>query len=238
MKFEDLKDQSSLDAALAAAIATAVEGLKTKNDEILGKLAAAKENMAPDDLAALQQAAIDLKTLKDGQLEEQGEYKKLLDTARAQHAEAIKAITDKFNTSEAQVKHLMVNDGLAKALGAHNVNPVLLDAAISLLSGDVTLTDLDGKKTAQVGDKSLNDYVSDWASSDVGKNFTLAGGNTGGGAGGNGGANTPDDIAKAFTHAGWNITEQAKLYNSDKDKYTQLHEKFPVRPDAPQLADS
>jgi len=236
MKLEDIEDQDGLEKLVAAAIATAIGGLKTKNDELLGKLAKAKGNAMPDgvDIEVLKKAAADLKELQDKGLEEQGEYKKLLETSREQHATALKELTDKFDSSDATVKHLMVNQGLSAALSSHNINPVLLDSAIHLLSGDVTLTDVNGKRVAQVGDKNLADHVKDWIGGDVGKNFALAQQNGGGAAGGNSGnGGNHDANAKLFSHDGWNLTKQAQLSKTDPDSYKKLNEANPSRPDAP-----
>jgi len=236
MKFEDIKDQAALDTMIAEAVNSAVAGLKAKNEEILGKLASNKDNLIPAgvDLVALQKASDDLKALKDKDLESQGEYKKLLDTSRTQHAEEMQKQIDALTSANSEIKHLMVNQGLSTALSASNINPVLLDAAISLLSGDVTLTEQDGKRIAQVGDKSLVDYVKDWTASDVGKNFTLAPANGGGGAGGNAAnGNGQDENAKFWTHEGWNKTEQAKVYGKDQDLYEKMTAAHPTQPAAP-----
>jgi len=234
MLLEDIKDQTALDALIADTLKTALAGMQAKNDEILAKLATARASATPEgiDLAALQKASDDLKALQDKGLEEQGEYKKLLETSREQHATALKELTDKFDASEASVKHLMVNQGLSAALSSHNINPVLLDSAIHLLSGDVTLTDLNGTRVAQVGDKNLADYVKDWIGGDVGKNFAMAQQNGGGGANGNNGTNgTPDENAKLFTNEGWDLTKQAQLYKTDPDAYAPLHKAHPIKPE-------
>lgn len=231
MKFEDIKSQEDFDKFLEAFKTEITEGLVSKNQELLGKLRAAKDKQLPDDvdIKALQEAADELKKLKEGTLEEQGEYKKLYETSKAQHEEELAKRDDALRAANEQMRALIVNDGLSRALSAHNVNPVLLDSAVRLLASEVTVVDEDGKKVAQVGDKSLDSHVQSWLSSDIGKNFALAPANGGGGAGGNGepGGDTPAETP--FKAATWNLTEQAKLAKSDPDQYAKLHEKYPSR---------
>jgi hypothetical protein len=240
MKFEDIKDQDSLDAVIATSIKTAVEGLQSKNDEILGKLAKAKSSMIPDgvDIEALQKASADLKALQDGKLEEQGEYKKLLETSKEQHQADMKKQTDALEAANSELKHLMVNQGLSTALSTNNVNPVLLDSAVMLLSGNVAMIEENGKRVARVGDLSLDDYVKNWVNSDIGKNFALAPANGGGGSQGNSSGGTVDENAKIFSSDGWNLTAQAQLSKSDPDAYKALNEKFPVKPEPARQAAS
>ena len=229
MKLEDIKDQDALDAAITTAVETAVAGLAAKNQEILGKLAKAKE--VPDDLDALKKAATDLAALKASQLEEQGNYKKLLENSTAQHKEAIDKLNNDLKATNDELTGMLVQGGLSKLLSAGKVNPVLLEAAVGLLASDVSVISADGKRTAQVGDKTLDVYVADWLQSEVGKNFVLADGNTGGGANGNSGGTNGDEAAKLFTTEGWNLTAQARLSVTDPEKYKALHEQHPVKPE-------
>ena len=76
----------------------------------------------------------------------------------------------------------MVENGLTEALLAANVAPQFVEAAKAMLGKGVTVaTDGDTRK-AVVGDKSLGDYVKEWAASDSGKHFVSAPANGGGGS--------------------------------------------------------
>lgn len=228
MKIEDIKDQATLDKLIGDEINSSVEGLLNKNSELLGKLSKAKEQI-PENIDELLAANDKLKKIEDGKLEEQGEFKKLLDTAKTQHAEERASLNDSLKTEREIIKKLLVNDGLSKALSKNSINPVLLEAAISILSHNVSVVDIDGKRVAQVGDKSLDDFVKDWSATDVGKNFILAPSNNGGGSGGNNSNNSSSEFEKHFQSKTWNLTEQAKLLKSDPEKYAILHEKYPSR---------
>lgn len=229
IKLEDIKDQAGFDAVIKTVVDEAVSGLVNKNTELLGKLDKAKKNGAPENIEELLAAQGKLKDLETADLEKNQEYKKLLDNSKAQHEEAMAALQGKLKTEQGITKNLLVNEGLAKSLGRYNVNPVLLDAAISILSTDVSVIDVDGKRVAQVGDKGLDDFVKGWANTDVGKNFVLAPANGGGGAGGNDNNGSSSEHEKHFKAGTWNLTEQAKLSKSDPDLYKSLKEKYPSK---------
>jgi len=229
MKLEDVKDQSALDALIADKVKAAITGMTDKNDELLGKLKAAKDNAAPDDIEDLKAAMLELKKLKDGKLEEQGEYKKLLDATREQHSTELEKIQGLLKAEQSSTRRLLIQEGLSSELGRHNVNPVLIESAIALLANDISIIEENGNKVAKVGEKTLDIYVKDWVSSDIGKNFTLASANSGGGAGGNGSSSTQSESEKHFLGESWNLTEQAKLSKTDPTQYKQLHEKHPTR---------
>lgn len=233
IKLEDIKDQAGFDAAIKSVVDEAVSGLVNKNAELLGKLDKAKRTAAPDNLDELLAAQGKLKELETADLEKNQEYKKLLDNSKAQHEEAMGALQGKLKAEQGITKNLLVNEGLAKSLGKHNVNPVLLDAAISILSADVSVIDVDGKRVAQVGDKGLDSFVKDWANTDVGKNFVLAPANGGGGAGGNGNNGSPSEHEVHFKSDTWNLTKQGALLKSDPDAYAILHKQYPSKAGQP-----
>ena len=233
MKLEDLKDQTALDKLIAdsvkGAVEEATEGLIAKNKELIGKFTKAYDGLSEEEFESLKAASTELQKLKDGTLAQQGEFKKLYETAVEQHAIDMKTKDDAISAGAAEIKTLLVHDGLVKALNANNINPVLIDAAVRLLENDVSLVELNGKRVAQVGEKGLDSHVKDWASSEVGKNFALATNNSGGGAGGNGGGNTPDENEKHFKDATWNLTAQAALSKTDPAAYKALNDKYPTR---------
>jgi hypothetical protein len=227
MKLEDITDQSALDELIKSSVDDAIGGLVNKNNELLGKLKKAKGS--DEEIESLRKAAEELKALKEGQLEEQGEYKKLLEKTREQHETETEKLRQALQAEQQTTKTLLVHDGLSRELSKHNVNPVLLDAAVQLLAPEVSVVDAEGKRIAQVGEKTLDLYVADWVSSDVGKNFALASANSGGGAGGNGDGTKVNEAEKHFKPETWNLTEQGRLAQSDPDAYKALHEKYPTR---------
>lgn len=182
----DPADKAIVDGLIADALEeaateheAAVEGLKRKNTKLLGDLRALKAGTPAegdaDELIRLENELTENKTkLRDAE--------RLLRTATRELSEA----KSTAETESAFSRNLLVENGLTEALLAVNVAPQFVEAAKSLLSKGVTVqTDGDSRK-AVVGDKSLGDYVKEWAASDAGKHFVAAPANGGGGSGGQG----------------------------------------------------
>jgi len=228
MKLEEINDQQGLDKLIENSVQEAVSGLLAKNSELIGKLKTAKDNV-PENLADLLTASDELEKLRSTKLEEQGDYKKLLEQSKLQHSEAMGQLQSKLKAEQSQVKGLLVTGGLHKALAAANVNPDLLEAAISILQHDVSIVGNNGTSIAMVGDKDLSQYVKDWAGENVGKHFILAPNNAGGNANGNGTKNPINDAETPFRKDTWNLTEQAQLSKADPEAYKGLVAKYPTQ---------
>lgn len=174
----DLND-TAVKNAIAAAVAEAVEeatsGLKTKNQELLGKLKKAQQGSTidPADFEALER--------------ERDQLKADLTTANKATTKAandLKAATERADQAEGFTSKLLIDNGLNEALVKNGViNPVHQKAAKAMLAGQVQIVaDGDGK-IPKVGDKALADFVKTWADGDEGKHFVTAAAGNGGGAG-------------------------------------------------------
>jgi small-conductance mechanosensitive channel len=76
---------------------------------------------------------------------------------------------------------------LTNGLSAINVtNPINLKAAKALLAAQVAVVTDGDKRISKVGEKSVTDYLKEWATTDEGKHFVSAQANNGGGAQGGG----------------------------------------------------
>lgn len=232
IKLDDVKDQAGLDAAIESAVSTAVasatEGLAASKDKILGRLKKRDEELGKLeglDVDSLIAAQAKLKEIESKSLEEQGEYKKLLEKAKEQHAQETADAANKLKSANDLVQTLLVHDGLSKELAVANVNPVLLDAAVRLLESDVAVVEEDGKRVARVGEQSLAEHVKKWAASDVGKNFVLASGNQGGGSNGGNGGNDVSEWDVHFAPKTANLTKQGELYKKDPTMYNEMKAK-------------
>jgi len=175
---------------VATAIAKATEGLKAKNTELLGKLKA-----RGDEFAAMK-AQLDTLSATQEELEAEkatkaGDFEKLKEQLTAKHTKDITALQEALKAEQSVAHTLLVENGLTDALTKAKVPPHFLDAARALIktSSDIKLEDIDGKRLAQVGGKSLSEYVTEWAGSETGKHFVSAPDNSGGGAQGAGSAN-------------------------------------------------
>lgn len=176
-------------AALQAAIDEAVQGLKTKNDELIlkNKKLAKGQEIDP-------QTVVDLENQLDAM---KGE----LTTAQKAAKEAVKTAETATKALQAEsgfTQKLLVDNGLVSELTKHGVtNPVHLKAAQAMLRSGVQIVADGENRTAKFGDKALADYVKEWATGDEGKHFVAAPNNSGGGAqgGGNAGGKTIKEAA-------------------------------------------
>tara|TARA_R110002012_G_scaffold155375_1_gene316224 strand:- start:55 stop:660 length:606 start_codon:yes stop_codon:yes gene_type:complete len=193
----DLTAPDALDKINALA-----KGLSDKNADLLGKISSGKEQSTAsaaelENLRLFKQGA-DQKILEEGQQYEQAKASLLESHA----AEMLKA-NERGKSAEAQLKTLLIDNGLSAALDGVNINKNLKAGAVAMLQANAVITD----GQAMIGDKSLSDAVSEWAATETGKAFCLAENNSGGN--GNGGTNTP--TGKPLT-----LTDKAILANQNK----------------------
>jgi seryl-tRNA synthetase len=183
--------EAELQEKIEAAVEAATSGLKTKNTELLGELKKARKagDITPEQLAEVEAERDKLK----GELTKAQKDAK---TAAKQAEDATKAL----QAESGFTANLLIENGLRDALTANKVlNPAHQKAAIALLKTQGAQVVADGdKRIAKIGEKVLADAVKEWASSDEGKHFVSAGGNSGGGAGGGG---SGGDKAKSMTRA-------------------------------------
>ena len=177
-------------------------GLAGKNAQLLEKLSAGKlsgnESAAELENLRLFKQNADQKILEEGQ-----QYEEAKQGLIKTHGEDLLKANGRGDKAEAQLKTLLIDNGLSAALDGVNINKNLKAGAVAMLQSGAVITD--GK--AMIGDKSLSDAVTEWASTDAGKAFCLAENNSGGdGLGGN---NSPS--GKSLT-----LTEQAIAANALK----------------------
>lgn len=201
------------------AVAAATEGLVTKNKDLLKELKTAQKSLTEFsnvNIKDLQKAAKDLEAIKKKKLEDDGEYKKLYDTAVENHAAKLTELTTERDNLKATLDSTTKAHDLSNLLVGKKVIPELLDVAVSTL-----------KDAAPANDATaLEAFVTNWAESDVGKHF-ISSGNSGGGADGNDGGNV-NEFAKFFDpkNASYNLTQQAALHNKDPKQYEALKKKY------------
>ena len=186
----DPADKKILDDAVAEALEeqreaheTEIDGLKKKNRDLLNKLSQARKDNGGDNTAEIERLEKELEesqnSLRTAQSDLRETNRKLKSVE--QERETFKQTAE---TEAALSRDMVVESSLTSALTAANVAPQFLDAAKALLGKSVTVKDEEGKRKAFVGDKSLGDYVNEWAASDAGKPFVKAPANGGGGSSG------------------------------------------------------
>lgn len=177
----DLTSQEVQDA-IASAVTEAVDGLKAKNTELLGKLkkAQAGSTIEPADLEAAERERDEWKA-------KAGEAGKALTKAQKELEASTKA-RDELN---ANFNNTLRDSQLTEALAKAGVtNAVHIKAAKALLRDSAQVVDDNGQRVVKVGDKALSEAITEWAGSDEGKHFVTAPDANGGGAQGARGSKT------------------------------------------------
>lgn len=194
---KDPADKKILDDAVAAALADAEEkheadiaGLKANNTRLKEQLKKANAGEAnAEEITRLEnELATSQSKLKTAE--------KDLAKITKERDEAAKSLEGET----AFTQKLLVDNGLTEALVAANVAKQFLPAAKALLAGQVTLKVEGENRVAMVGDKSLADFVGEWAKGDDGKHYVAAPAN--GGAGAKPGEKTPGG-GKTIDQAGF-----------------------------------
>ncbi len=125
-------------------------------------------------------------------------------------------LTKGLNEKESYLQKLVVDDGLTNALTKAGVKTDYLEAAKALMREKTAIRQNEGKYEAHIGDKPLNDYITEWAATDSGKPFIAAQQNTGGGASGGGtggGAKSFKDMSEG---------ERNTLYRENPQLFQQM----------------
>lgn len=188
--FDTDEEKTELKRLIAEAVAEETTGLKAKNGELLGKVAALRKSstITPEQLTEVETERDELRTQVT-----------TLKKSEKKAVDAAKDATDSLGTETGFTQRLLIDNGLVEELTKNGVtNSVHLKAAKAMLRGDVKI-EIDGEdRIAKVGDKSLADHVKSWAESDEGKYFVGAPASGGGGAHGGGGTGkiTAEELEK------------------------------------------
>lgn len=201
------EQQAAIDAMIQKAVETAeakAEAVAAKNKELLGELKKARKNSEID----------------PAEFESLRETNEALEAKLAEATKANKtalAEVDKYKklheSESGFTSKLLVENGLMAELTAAGVKKELLDGAKALIERQVKIESDGDNRIAKVGDKTLKDYVTGWAGSDIGKNYVAAPANSGGGSQGGGGSAATKTMARA-SFDGMGTTEQAAFMKS------------------------
>jgi DNA repair exonuclease SbcCD ATPase subunit len=189
--------------AIKEAVNEAVAGLKNKNTELIAELKKARKDSSidPDDYSRL-------KDENEALSEKLSEANKLIKTSSSEFEKLKKA----HDSEAGYVSKLIIETGLNDALVKAGVKPELSKAVKALFATQAAIK-IDGdNRQAVIGDKSITDFVTEWASSDEGKHFVAAplnqgGGGHGGGGQGNNAKTMTRDQKIEFSKAGGSITD-------------------------------
>ncbi len=173
--------------AIKALVEEQTKGLLAKNQELLGEVKKLKkgQEIKPEQYEALE---AELEATRDKLTEAQ----KLAKTSQTEF-EKVKKL---FEAESSYTNNLLVENGLNEALVKEGVKKEFLPAVKSMLKSQVQVKVEGDARKALIGDKTLSDYVGEWAKGDEGKHFISAptssgGGSTGGGNASGGGKSMP-----------------------------------------------
>lgn len=200
------------------ALQRSVEALERKNQELIAELRAAKKTKAPDGVDVNELLEFK-RNYEQQQLESQGKYQEARQALEQQFREATAEKDKRIADLESRVKELELISPAVTALAeiVHDPDMVLK----TKLSADRIERDPDG--TVVVVDGYQRTPVSEWAKTlpswmqkqpkPQGSGAPSAGTSTGG---------IPAGMTNPFNRETFNLTEQARLFRTDKELYDRM----------------
>jgi hypothetical protein len=175
-------------AAITAAIDEAVKGLKAKNEQLIGELRTARKTATvdPEEYSRLLE--------ENRALSEQVSDLNKANKLAMSDAEKMKKL---FEAENGFSSKLLIDNGITAALTGAGVKPELLKAAGALFKSQAAIKVEGDSRSAVIGDKSVNDFIKEWANTDEGKHFVAAPLNGGGGANGGGGQSGSKQVTRS-----------------------------------------
>ena len=201
------------------ALQRSVEALERKNKELIAELRAAKKAPALPDGVDVNELLEFKRNHEQQQLESQGKYQEARQALEQQFREATSEKDQRIAALESRVRELELVTPAVTALAdiVHDPDLVLK----TKLSADQIERDPDG--TVVVVDGYQRTPVSEWAKTlpawmqkqpkPQGSGAPSAGASTGG---------IPAGMSNPFSRDSFNLTEQARLFRTDRDLYDRM----------------
>lgn len=211
--------QTQEPAATGDDLQRSVEALERKNKELIAELRAAKKAPALPDGVDVNELLEFKRNHEQQQLESQGKYQEARQALEQQFREATTEKDQRIAALESRVRELELVTPAVTALAeiVHDPDLVLK----TKLSADQIERDPDG--TVVVVDGYQRTPVSEWAKTlpawmqkqpkPQGSGAPSAGASTGG---------IPAGMANPFSRDSFNLTEQARLFRTDRDLYDRM----------------
>ena len=198
------------------ALKKSIDALERKNYELIGKVRQFKG--IPDGVDINELLEFKRKS-EQSELEQQGKYSEARQALEQQFREAVIEKDKRIEELEAKVRELELISPAVSALAdiVHDPDMVLK----TKLSSDRIQREDDG--TVVVVDGYERRPVTDWAKANLPEWMQKAPRPQGSGAPlGRGSADIPSGIKNPFTKEHYNLTEQARLWKTDRDLYERL----------------
>lgn len=225
-------DDKEDDAKFIAHVETITKSLSNTNSGLLADIQKYKtklltfEGIDPVEVTRIKN---ELQVLKDKSKENETELEKQIRLIREQNEVDTKALKETVELLNSSNKKLLVDDEITKALLSIKVKDTMVNAAKRIIKEDVSVIEENGIRKAVVGDKTIEEHVKTWASTEEGKNFVLAPKNNGGDSIGNdNNSETELEQEKYFIKddKNYNMTKQLFLKKTNKELYDKIVNKL------------
>jgi hypothetical protein len=225
MADEKTYTQEQVDAALDKE----TKGLKAKHEELMDELKDLKrthkqfEGLDPEEIKETLRAA---KEAENKRLEAEGDWKKLRDQMREDHAKEIQKRDAQIDSLTKGMDETRTQVAIDSAMKEAKIAPQFADTVEAFLKTKIVLTGKGEARTAVIGDKSPGDFLKEYVGTDNGKHYVLADSNSGGGSpGGRKGSGSPDN---PFDPEKPNITKQMEVMKTDPQRAKTLQQQAGV----------
>lgn len=217
MSEEQQTQEPAAEGSNSEALQRSVEALERKNQELIAELRAAKKSKAPDGVNVDELLEFK-RNYEQQQLESQGKYQEARQALEQQFREATAQKDQRITELEARVRELELVTPAVTALAeiVHDPDMVLK----TKLKPESIEREADG--TVVVVDGYERKPVAEWAKTLpawMQKQPKPQG--SGAPTGGSSGA-IPTGMANPFSRDSFNLTEQARLFRTDRDLYDRM----------------
>lgn len=215
---DEQQNQQPAATGEAEALQRSVEALERKNAELIAELRAAKKSKAPDGVN-VEELLEFKRRAEQAELESQGKYTEARQALEQQYRQEAAQKDQRISELEARVRELELVAPAVTALAdiVHDPDMVLK----TKLSADQIERDADG--TVVVVNGYQRTPVTEWAKASLPAWMQKQPKPQGSGApAGRSTGDIPAGIKNPFAPDSFNLTEQSRLYRTDRDMYERL----------------
>jgi hypothetical protein len=214
---QQTQEPAATEGASTDALQRSVEALERKNQELIAELRAAKKSKAPDGVNVDELLEFK-RNYEQQQLESQGKYQEARQALEQQFREATVEKDQRIAELEARVRELELVTPAVTALAdiVHDPDLVLK----TKLSPDAIQREADG--TVVVVDGYQRTPVSEWAKTLPAWMQKQPKPQGSGAPTGGSNAAIPAGMSNPFSRETFNLTEQSRLFRTDRDMYERM----------------
>jgi hypothetical protein len=214
---QQTQEPAATEGASTDALQRSVEALERKNQELIAELRAAKKSKAPDGVNVDELLEFK-RNYEQQQLESQGKYQEARQALEQQFREATVEKDQRITELEARVRELELVTPAVTALAdiVHDPDLVLK----TKLSPDAIQREADG--TVVVVDGYQRTPVSEWAKTLPAWMQKQPKPQGSGAPTGGSNAVIPAGTSNPFSRETFNLTEQSRLFRTDRDMYERM----------------